>query len=85
MENQDLDRVEEMVKKTLELANENNRMLHGIRRSMFWGRIMRIVYWVVIIGAGVGIYYYLTPYIDTAIDAYSNVKGDLKSFGDLFR
>lgn len=85
MEEPDLNRIEEMVKKTLELSNENNRMLHSIRRSMMWGRVVRIVYWILIIGAGIGAYYYIEPYIDGAIDAYGNVKGDLQSFGDLFR
>lgn len=75
----------EMLKKTLELAQENNIMLHSIRRGMRWGRIMKIVYWIIIIGAAVGVYYYITPYIDSAVSAYGNVKGDLKSFGDLFK
>lgn len=75
----------EMLKKTLELSQENNKMLHSIRRSMKWGRVVKIIYWVVIIGAAIGAYYYITPYIDSAVGAYGNVKGDLKSFGDLFR
>jgi len=75
----------EMLKKTLELAQENNKMLHSIRRGMFWGRIIKIAYWVIIIGAAIGVYYYITPYLDSAISAYGDVKGDLKSFGDLFR
>lgn len=75
----------EMLKKTLELAQENNKMLHSIRRGMMWGRVIRILYWVVIIGAAIGIYYYISPYIDSAISAYGNVKGDLKSFTDLFK
>jgi hypothetical protein len=74
----------EILKKTLELAEENNKMLHSIRRNMFWGRVMNIVYWIIIIGAAVGVYYYITPYIDSAVNAYGNMKGDLKSFGDLF-
>ncbi len=75
----------EMLKKTLELAQENNKMLHSIRRSMRWGRVMKIIYWIIIIGAAVGVYYYITPFIDNAVNAYGNVKGDLRSFGDLFK
>lgn len=75
----------EILKKTLELTQENNRMLHSIRRGMVWGRAFRIIYWVILIGAAVGIYYYISPYIDSAIAAYGNVKGDLQSFGDLFK
>ncbi len=75
----------EMLKKTLELSQENNKMLHSIKRQMLFGRIIRIVYWVIIIGAAVGAYYYIEPYLDGAIGAYGSVKGDLQSFGDLFR
>lgn len=75
----------EMLKKTLELAQENNKMLRFVRRSMFWGRIIRTIYWVIIIGGAIGVYYYIAPYIDSAVGAYGNVKGDLKNFGDLFK
>lgn len=75
----------EMLKKTLELSQENNKMLHSIKRSILRGRIFQIIYWLIIIGAAIGAYYYVEPYIDTAVGAYGNVKGDLKSFGDLFR
>jgi uncharacterized membrane protein len=75
----------EMLKKTLELAQENNIMLRSIRRGMFWGRVVRVIYWVVIIGAAIGIYYYIAPYIDSAVGAYGNVKVDLKSFGNMLK
>ncbi|MFA6270090.1 MAG: hypothetical protein WC657_02680 [Candidatus Paceibacterota bacterium] len=75
----------EMLKKTLELAQENNDMLRSVKRGMFWGRVIKIAYWLIIIGAAVGVYYYITPYIDSAVGAYGNVKVDLKSFVDLFK
>ena len=75
----------EMLKKTLELAQENNKMLHSIRRGMFWGRIMRVVYWIIIIGAAIGVYYYIQPYLDSAIAAYGNTKGDLKTFINMLK
>lgn len=75
----------EMLKKALELSRENNEMLRGIKRSMFIGRIFRIAYWVVIIGAAIGAYYYIEPYLDGAVSAYGSIKGDIQSFGDLFR
>ncbi len=75
----------EMLKKALELSRENNKMLRDIKRSMFVGRIFRIVYWVIVIGAAIGAYYYIQPYLDSAIGAYGSIKGDLKNFGDLFK
>jgi hypothetical protein len=74
----------EMLKKTLELSQENNKMLRSMRRSMAMGRVFKIIYWVVIVGAAIGAYYYVTPYIDSAVGAYGSVKGDVKSFWDLF-
>ncbi len=74
-----------ILKKTLELSQENNKMLHGMKRHMLFGRIFRIVYWIVLIGATIGVYYYIDPYIESAIDAYGSVKGDIRSFGDLFK
>ena len=75
----------EMLKKALELSQENNQMLHSIRRGMFWGRVARTIYWIVIIGVAIGAYYYIAPYIDSAVGAYGNVKVDLKDFGNLFK
>lgn len=75
----------EILKKTLELAQENNKMLRSIKRSMMWSRVVRGVYWVLIIGASIGIYYYIEPYLDGAIGTYGSIKSDIKSFGDLFR
>ncbi len=52
---------------------------------MFWGKVFRIVYWTLIVGAGIGLYYYIDPYINEAIGVYGNLKGDIKNLGDLFR
>jgi uncharacterized membrane protein len=75
----------EMLKKALELSQENNKILHSIRRQMLAGRIFRIVYWVAIVGAAIGVYYYITPYIDSAVGAYGGIKNDLQNFGNLIR
>ncbi len=74
-----------ILNKTLELSQENNKMLHSIRRQMVIGRTIRIVYWVLIIGAAIGLYYYIDPYINQAIGVYGNIKGDFRNFGDLLR
>lgn len=75
----------EMLKKTLELAQENNKILHSVKRSMFWGRVVRVIYWIIIIGAAIGIYYYIEPYLNSAISAYGSAKGDLKSFVNILK
>ena len=54
----------ELLKRTAVLVEENNKMLHSIRNSMRWARVMSILYWVFIIGSAVGAYYLIQPYID---------------------
>lgn len=65
----------ELLKRAVELAEENNNMLHSMRRSMRLARIMSILYWVVIIGSAVGAYYLIQPYIDALMAIYGNVNG----------
>jgi hypothetical protein len=75
----------EMLQETLELVKENNKMLHTIKRGMFWGRVWRITYWILIIGAAVGAFYFLQPYIDTILSTYNDAKSSLNGLGDLIR
>ena len=78
----------ELLERTAELAKENNHMLHSIKRSMRFARIMSIVYWVFIIGSAVGAYYLIQPYLETVSQAYGGAKssfGDFKSILDSFK
>ncbi len=54
-----------LLEETAELSRENNKILHQLRRSLVWGRIMHTLYWVIIIGASVGAFYFIQPYIDS--------------------
>ncbi|MEK7140443.1 MAG: hypothetical protein AAB815_01515 [Patescibacteria group bacterium] len=67
---------------TFELAQENNKMLRGMRRSMRYQRIMSLVYWVFIIGSAVGAYYLIQPYIDQVKGIYGGASDLLDGFGN---
>lgn len=67
------------------LIKENQKLIKKIHRSMVVGRVMSVLYWIVIIGASVGAYYFIQPYIDSALGAYTNVKtgfGAAQDVGD---
>ena len=73
-----------LLENTLALTEENNQMLHSMKRSMRLGRIMSILYWVFIIGSAIGAYYLIQPYIDQLKGVYSgagDVLDNFKSFG----
>ncbi len=53
-----------LLERTLKLAQENNALLLGLRRSNRVSTAMRIAYWVVIIALSFGAYYLIQPYFN---------------------
>ncbi|MFA6257849.1 MAG: hypothetical protein WC671_02450 [Candidatus Paceibacterota bacterium] len=72
-----------LLEDTFALAQENNKMLRSVSRSIRISRIMSIIYWALVIGSAVGAYYFIQPYIDQLIGVYSGAKSNLDSFGSL--
>lgn len=76
--------MEKKIEETYKLAKENHRMLKKIRRNMVWSGIFRALYWLIIIGAALGLYYVLQPVYADVMDAYNSVKdsvNDVKEVG----
>ncbi len=68
-----------------ELTKENNKILRKLRSSQKWASITRLLYWAVIIGISVGAYYYLQPYLQKIMNAYSQSMSTLdkvQNFGN---
>ena len=63
--------IKKLLEENLELAKENNELLKKVRNTQKLAQIYRIVYWVVIIGASYGAYYFVQPYIGGILDVYS--------------
>ncbi len=73
-----------LLEETLALTEENNKMLHTMRRHMRMASVINLLYWVFIIGSAIGAYYVVEPYVTQAISVYNdaNTKIDsLKRFG----
>lgn len=64
-----------LLERTYRLSVENNEILRSIRRGNRWSMAMRLLYWAVIIGASVGAYYFIQPYINAVTEAYGNISG----------
>ena len=54
----------QLLQNTFNLAEENNKMLRKMRRAQKMASFMRIIYWLIIIGIGIGAFYFLQPYIN---------------------
>jgi len=68
----------ELLEQTLHYAKENNRMLKSMRSSARWGRFIRLIYWTVIIGVAIWLYYFLQPFLNEVLELYQGVV-DVKS------
>ena len=75
----------EILEETLKLSKENNKILRSLRNAMRLSRIAKIIYWVIIIGSMLGVYYYFQPFIDdikNGFESLTSVFGKSKSLGD---
>jgi len=54
----------DLLEKTHELAEDNNRMLKKLYSAYRWSRNTKIAYWAVIVLLTFGAYYFIKPYID---------------------
>jgi Trk-type K+ transport system membrane component len=64
----------ELLEKTFVLAEENNKILRKMHRSAVWASVFRVIYWIVIIGASIGVYYYIEPYVNQIEGLYKSAK-----------
>ena len=62
-----------MLLETRNLAEENARILKSIQRSNRFSLFFRTIYWIVIIGASVGAYYLIQPYVEILRGAYEKL------------
>ncbi len=65
--------------KALEIAEENNKMLRSLTRSMKIARIMSAIYWIFIIGSAVGAFYLVQPYIETLMATYKDASNSFNT------
>ncbi len=64
-----------LLERTYKMTEENNIILKSIRRSARVGTVMRILYWIVILGLSYGAYYFIQPYLQNVMGMYDKVQG----------
>ncbi|HWP61161.1 MAG TPA: hypothetical protein VN495_01005 [Candidatus Paceibacterota bacterium] len=67
---------DEMLKETYRLARENNVMLHKIRRTAFWGRMLTLAFYAALLLAPIWFYLtYLNGTVQHLLNAYDKMQG----------
>ncbi|EFK95784.1 hypothetical protein LDC_2200 [sediment metagenome] len=64
----------------LELTRENNKILTGMRSAQRWGSFFKLVYWMVILGSILGVYYYFQPTIQKYANTLQTAAGVLQGY-----
>jgi hypothetical protein len=60
--------------RVLALSEENNSILKKMLRNQRWARLVRIIYWALIIAAAAGLFYWIQPYLEQIVDVYSGTN-----------
>lgn len=76
--------LKKLLEENLELSKENNDLLRSIRGSQKRAAMMRLVYWLLIVGMTFGAYYYIQPYIEQIMSVYTGAETNIKSLQDYF-
>jgi hypothetical protein len=63
-----------LLEETLELVQENNKMLHRVRSVQKWATFWSGLKIIVIIGLALGSFYFLEPYINKGVDLYNSIS-----------
>ena len=74
---------QEKLEEVYKLCLENNEILHRLQNRYRLGMILRVVYWLAILGALGGVYYYIRPLIDTFATSGTRAQGLFQQFEDL--
>ena len=53
-----------LLESTHQLARENNQLLQKLNRRARLSTLVKVLYWVVIIGLSFGAFYFIQPYIN---------------------
>ncbi|MBX4199164.1 hypothetical protein KW800_02770 [Candidatus Parcubacteria bacterium] len=70
----------ELLKRTLQLSEENNKMLRKIRRNSRWIVVWGVIKFAVIIGSLVIGYLSLEPYLGSVGESFKQAQGLLNTF-----
>lgn len=72
-----------LLKKTLKTAETNQEILRKLHRGVVWGRIFRVLYILIVIGAAVGVFYFVQPLIEDIREGFSDFSSSVPILQEL--
>jgi hypothetical protein len=69
----------ELLQKTYELSEENNKILRGLKRVNRWSYTLKTFYWLFILAIAFSAYFYVQPYVEILDNTYKSIVNDVNS------
>ena len=69
-----------LLERTYKMAEDNNNILRKMRRSGRVATFISVAYWVLIAGFGLATYYYIQPYLMSAVNIINKGQAVINSF-----
>lgn len=66
--------IDARLKSIEEKLEKNNQLLVKVRRVQRQGQLFKILYWVLIILLAFGAFYYIQPYVNQLLEAYTGIQ-----------
>ena len=80
----DEDDLGKLLEENLRLAKENNKILKAMRRDEIMGRIFKLIFFALVIGVPIVLYYYfLQPYITEIRCMYESMQGSVNELQEI--
>ncbi len=76
-------RDKEFLDRLMALTEENNHLLHKMWRTARLARVVRIIYWIILLGISIGAYYYIQPYLEQFTAVFGSFMDSLGSLKEL--
>ena len=73
----------ELLNRVAKTVEDNNQILRTMRRSQRFSSIMRIVYWVFIIGSAIGAFWLIQPYLNLISGGAGSTSNAFQQYKDL--
>jgi hypothetical protein len=68
-----MDDTNELLRRLITQSEENNKLLRRIDRRARWSIIYSVVRWLIVLGLGFGVYYYIQPYLEEILRVYADL------------
>ena len=80
---EDTDEIKRLLRKNLEVSKETLKYSKKVYNSQRLTKWLQILYWAVILGMVLGVYYYIQPLIGDVVETYNSVIEEITTLGGL--